>query len=303
MRKRTTLAPLLFVACSGTEMATGVTPDAALAQTRPPGVALCYTPAADTHPATIAFRSALSTGDRSKRAAAIDALDAATEDLPQEEQLHLFLGLAHLWRLAEPLPGEDSGTTQLGSAIGARDHLKKAKELCPTDARIAAWLGPIQVQMGRKLNDQNTINEGLAILDEGIAAYPSFVLFSKLLVYADSPRTSPEFQQALAAVLANIDACNTTPGDPACTNLTVPHNSEGAMLFLGDVVSKGGLRDKAQAAYTDAMMGAGWSAYPYKDTIVERLQNLDARIMAYESGSDPASAWTAPNQCALCHTN
>lgn len=301
MRKWTTLAPLLLVACNGDSA--GVSPDAApVVQTRPPGVALCYTPVADNHAATIAFRAALDAGDRSQRAAAIDALDAAVKELPQEEELHLLLGLAYLWRLAEPLPGEDMGTTQLNAAIGARDHLKIAKQLCPTDARIAAWLGPIQVQMGRRLNDQKTINEGLAILDEGIAAYPSFVLFSKLLVYADYPRTSPEFQQALAAVLANIDACDALPGDPACTNLTVAHNGEGAALFLGDVMSKGGLRTEALAAYMGAMTGAGWGSYMYKDTIIERLQNLDARMMAYESGNDPASAWTATNQCALCHT-
>lgn len=290
-----------LVACSGTQSA-NLSPDATVDQTRPPGVALCYTPVADNHAATIAFRAALDAGDRSQRASAIDALDAAVKELPQEEELHLLLGLAYLWRLAEPLPGEESGTTQLNAAIGARDHLKIAKQLCPTDARIAAWLGPIQVQMGRRLNDQKTINEGLAILDEGIAAYPSFVLFSRLLVYADYPRTSPEFQQALSAVLENIDACDGLPGDPACTNLTVSHNTEGGALFLGDVMAKGGLRTEAHAAYMGAMNGASWSSYMYKDTIVERLQNLDARIAAYESGNDPASAWTATNQCALCHT-
>jgi hypothetical protein len=299
--RKTLAAGLLLVACSGSSSA--IEPDGAVPQTRPPGVALCYTPLADNHAATIAFRAALDSGDRSKRAAAIDALDAAAKDHPQEEELHLLLGLAHLWRLAEPLPGEDQGTTQLNSALGARDHLKTAKQLCPTDARIAAWLGPIQVQMGRRLNDQKTINEGLAILDEGIAAYPSFVLFSRLLVYADQPRTSAEFQQALDAVLANIDACDKAPGDPACTNLTVPHNAEGGALFLGDVVSKGGLATEARAAYMGAMQGASWATYMYKDTIVERLANLDARIKQYESGNDPASAWTATNQCALCHTN
>lgn len=280
-------------------------PDASSGSVRPPGVALCYSTVASTHSATVMFNAALRAGDRSARAAVIDALDAAVDQLPDEEQLHLLLGLGYLWRLAEPLPGEDSPLTQLGDAVGARDHLKQAYQLCPTDHRIPAWLGPIMVRFGRQLNDTAQVNEGLAILDQGIAAYPSFVLFSKLLVYADEPRTAPEFQNALDAVVANIDACNQTPLDPACTNTTVPHNREGGLLFLGDVLTKALDRDGAEAAYTDAMAGADYATWQYQAEVAGRLTDLDARLEAYgnaDTSDDPAAAWVAANQCALCHT-
>lgn len=257
------------------------------------------------HPATVMFETTLRAGDRSARAASIDALDAAVAALPNEEQLHLFLGLAHLWRLAEPLPGEDSLLTQLGDATAARDQLKRAYELCPTDHRIAAWLGPILVQFGRRLNDTNQVNEGLMILDQGIAAYPSFVLFSKLLVYADSPRESPEFQAAFDAVVANADACNQTPLDPACTNATVPHNREGGLLFMGDALVKALKRDEAEATYTALTSEPGYATWQFQAVATDRMQNLDARIALYSNTSttdDPVAAWTATNQCALCHS-
>jgi hypothetical protein len=295
---------LLAVAC-GDNAGHEPAPDAPPTAGRPDGVALCYSATADAHPASQALFAAFRAGDRALRADSIAALDAAAKELPDEEEIHLLLGLAHLWRLAEPLPGETEPGVQLPSAIGARDHLQRAYQLCPTDHRIAAWLGPILVRFGRTLNDQKTIDEGLAVLDKGIAAYPSFVLFSRLLIYADSPRDAPEFQQALTAVIDNTDACSQRLGDPACTNLTVPHNREGAALFLGDVLTKAGKRSDAHAAYSEALAGPDFQTWSFQPLLHERLDGLDARIALYadaDATNDPAAAWAADNQCALCHT-
>lgn len=296
------LACSLLAACGGGHDAM---PDSASHDPRPPGVALCYSTTSAMHPATVAFTAALRAGDREARAGVITELDAAAKALPHEEQLQLYLGLAHLWRLAEPLPGETDISIQLPSAVGSRDALTRAYELCPTDHRIAAWLGPILVRFGRTLGDQATVDQGLAVLDRGIAAYPSFVLFSRLLVYADASRDAPEFQNALAAVVENIDACSLTPGDPACTNTTVPHNREGAALFLGDVLAKAGRRDDALAAYTDGSAGPDFGSWSYRSLLLDRMNTLDERIALYaddNAANDPPSAWAADNQCALCHT-
>jgi hypothetical protein len=315
MSKR--LLPAVFVAACGSgspaEPASDaafdaplVSPDASTGVTRPPGVSLCYSATAESHPATVMFRAVFAAGDRSMRAASIDALDAAAKALPNEEELQLFLGLDHLWRLAEPLPGEDAPLAQLGDATASRDHLKLAKMLCPTDARVDAWLGPVLVRFGRALNDQATIDEGLTNLDEGIAAYPSFVLFSKLLVYADAARTAPEFQNALDAVTANIASCAQTPNDPACTNATVPHNLEGANIFLGDIYTKALRKPDAQAVFAALPSSPGWSTWSFQAIQSERLQDLDARIGTYSNtdpADDPSAAWSATNQCALCHTH
>lgn len=280
-------------------------PDAPSGPSRPAGVALCYSATAEHDPSIVQFRTVFGAGDRSMRAAAITALDSATTALPNEEEIQLFDALAHLWRLAEPLTGEDGALAQLGDATAARDKLKAAKQLCPTDARIDAWLGPVLVQFGRTLSDQQMVADGLAALDEGIAAYPSFVLFSKLLVYADADRTNADFQNALDAVTANIDACTHTPTDPACTNTTVPHNLEGAMIFLADVYAKAQRETDARAALTGLPSSAGWSTWTFQAVQVERLHDLHAHVTAYGTATtsdDPVSAWKASNQCALCHT-
>lgn len=273
---------------------------------RPDGVALCYTPAAEAHAATTGFWDAFTAGDRGARADAIDALELATRELPDQEELHLLLGLANLWTLAEPLPGEDAPAAQLPAALAARDNLRRAYELCPTDHRIAAWLGPVLVRFGRTLNDQATIDEGMAVLDQGIAAYPSFVLFSKLLVFADEPRDSADYQQALDAVVANRDACAATPADPACTDhARAAHNREGAAVFMGDALAKAGRKADALAAYRAAMDEPGYGDWRFQATLTDRVSTIDARVAAYGTAStadDPPVAWAAADQCAMCHT-
>ena len=273
---------------------------------RPDGVALCYSAAADAHPATTGFWTALRAGDRAQRAAVISALEAAAAASPDEEELHLLLGLANLWKLAEPLPGEEQPGTQLPAALAARDQLRRAYELCPTDYRIPAWLGPVLVRFGRALNDPAMTQEGLDVLDQGIAHYPSFVLFSKLLVFADEPRDAPEFQQALDAVVADADACAAAPADPACLDLPhAAHNREGGLVFFGDALAKAGRRAEALATYQSAQAEAGFATWGYQALVADRIATLDARIAAYATPAttdDPVAAWTSPEQCALCHT-
>ena len=86
----------------------------------------------------------------------------------------------------------------------------------------------------------------------------------------------------------------------------MPHNREGAGLFLGDVLAKAGNRAEAQAAYTTAMTGADFPTWSYQAELAERLAGLDDRIARHanaDPNDDPPVAWAAANQCALCHTH
>lgn len=276
--------------------------------TRPEGVKLCYTDLSENHAATKAFRAALGAGDKAARAQVVEQLDAAVKENPQEEQLTLYLALAHLWRIAEPLPEDEAVFLQ--SALGARDNLQKAYDLCPTDYRIPAWLGPVLVNMGRATSNQEIIDEGLAVLQEGIDHYPSFVLFSKLLVYANEPADSPDFQNAVDAVNENIDYCTGQDGelinDPACQNTSVVyHNLEGSMVFLGDVFAKAGRKDDALGFYTRGTQFEDYGTWDFQDLLAERIDTLDARVAAYktaDTADDPEAAWNATYQCAVCHS-
>lgn len=277
---------------------------------RPAGVTICASTLAAEHAATKKFWAEFGANNRAARGDVLKALQAATKQHPSEGALALTYGLASLWRVAEPMDSEVND--QLGfilAALAAKSELERAYKLCPTDYRIPAWLGPVFVNMGRSTNDQMSIDRGLAVLQEGIDHYPSFVTFSKLLVYADVPRTDPDFQKALQAVEDNIAACGdplTAPSaDPACGNsASVPHNLEGAQVFLGDVYTKAGRREDALRYYQLAQKLPAHASWSFQQLLRDRITSLDDRLKAYADAdpkNDPEAVWTARYQCAICH--
>jgi hypothetical protein len=248
---------------------------------RPAGVKLCYSPLAGQLPAVRDFWTVFLANDTAARPAALAALDAAAKSHPGEEAVALLSGLGNLWRVAEPTASEAQDQAGfITAALAAKNEVERAYQLCPTDHRIPAWLGPILVNMGRQLGDQATVDRGLSVLQQGIDHYPSFVLFSKLLVYADRPAQDPDFQQALSAVQANIGACGDilTTRDPACRNSEhAIHNVEGAAVFLGDVFAKAGRRADALQIYQDAKAGRDFASWPYRNLLDQRISRSQER--------------------------
>lgn len=275
---------------------------------RPSSVRLCYTSASQAHPARAAFWVALRGNEKAARAKVIEDLEKAATDLPNEEEIALLNGLAHLWRLAEPLAAEanDIGIT-VQSASRAQAELERAYALCPTDHRIPAWLGPVLINGGRAMGNGQMVADGFAVLQRGIDHYPSFVLFSKLLAYANEPATSEDFQKALEAVNANIGYCSepASAQDPACTNtFQAAHNFEGSMVFLGDVYAKAQKKSEALGFYNQAKGTSTFASWQWRSLLEERIQTLDARVAAHGTASttdDLSAAWQSTFQCSICH--
>jgi tetratricopeptide (TPR) repeat protein len=279
-----------------------------LAAVRPAGFALCESTLSHNHAATKQFWDTFSKNDTAMRAMAITALEQAVQQHPSEAEFSLLAGLANLWRLAVPTSAE--ANNQLGfllAAIKSKNQLERASKLCPSDYRIGAWLGPLLVNIGKNAMDQATVDKGLAVLQEGIAHYPSFVLFSQLLIYADRPRGDVDFQKALDAINSNLAQCLMPTGsvDPACTNSAkVPHNREGGMVFLGDIYAKAGQRSDALSVYEAAKKVPEYATWPYQQLLNSRIANIDARIKLYDDAdpkNDPDNVWSGTLQCAICH--
>lgn len=273
---------------------------------RPDGIAHCYTEFSSTHDATQAFWVTFTNARFEERDEVTEGLAEAAEQYPDEEEFALLHGLAALWRLAEPMPDEEADMAGLiTAATTARSELERAYELCPTDHRLPAWLGPIIVNTGRAIGDQATIDEGLDVLQQGIDTYPSFVLFSKLLIFAQDHEDSDEFQGALDALMENIMVCGDE--DPACNNNPrAVHNREGALVFMGDVLAKSGDRTMALETYELALSEPDYGTWDYQEMLEERIEMLDARIASFDNDDaedDFLSAWSSTYQCSVCHKN
>lgn len=273
---------------------------------RPEGIAHCYTTFSSAHEATQAFWVAFTKARFEERDAVTAGLAEAAEMYPDEEEFALLHGLAALWRLAEPTAAEvDDMSGLIAAATTARSELERAYELCPTDHRLPAWLGPIIVNTGRAIGNEATIEEGLAVLQQGIDNYPSFVLFSKLLIFSQEPKDDPDFQSALEALTENEMVCELA--DPACSNHPrAAHNREGASIFMGDVHAKAGDRQAALQAYERILDEPDYPSWSYGALLEERIDTLDARIASFDNDDDSddfASAWSSVYQCSICHQN
>lgn len=277
---------------------------------RPLGVSECYSAMSSAHAATLRHWELLRSGDLDSRGEMIEQLTDAASEHPNEQEFALLLGLASLWRVAEPLSLESLDPfLSLDTIQVAQKELERAYAMCPTDHRIPAWLGPIKIRMGRMLEDDALVKEGFAVLNKGIEHYPGFVLFSKLLVYADLPASDPEFMKAIDAVRENAVYCGSVATglsrDPACNNHPhAAHNIEGSAVFLGDMYAKAQDRAAALAAYQSAKAVPTWSSWDYRDLLEERISKLDARMTALATPAaddDLEPAWASQIQCSLCH--
>jgi len=276
---------------------------------RPASVKTCPETDPAVKPALAEFRAALRAMDFAGRPASIEALASVAKVHPSSAETQLLLGLGHLWAIAEPT--EDADLATIGkAAFESKTALEKAYELCPTDHRIPAWLGPITARMGETLKDEAMFDEGIAVLDKGIAEYRAFVLFSRMLVYANRPKSDPEFQKALGAVIDNIGACEAAPTDtslhlildPACNNSPhAYHNIEGSSVFLGDVFAKAGMKADAERSYTFAKLAPNFADWKWQKLLDDRMTTLDARIASYDGEGPEDEAWNRTDQCSLCH--
>lgn len=281
----------------------------------------CRTEFGESHPATVGFWEALRADNKEIRNDVIADLGAAMELHPDEEIFALLHGMANLWKIAEPLPEEDGDmAVQAMGAMDSRASLEKAWEICPSDYRITAWLGPILYRMGKALQDEEMIQEGLDVLNLGIEKYPEFVLFSQLLVYADEDPDSPEFQNAFAAIQGNVEACSDTEtnssddvvieentDDDACSNhYRAAHNVEGSSLFVGDVYAKAGDLETARRVYEQGLAFKDSGTWSYSHLLEGRLANLENFSETAHEDDELKGAgwiWASQVQCAVCHTH
>lgn len=278
-----------------------------------PLYARCYTAQSSADPATQAFWQVFGAADYTGRDGMIERVRSAALARPELEELTFLLGMSNLWRAAER-PEVLDLLAAPESAMTAERELTRAYELCPTDHRILSWLSSVKIILGRITADTARVDEGLQMLDRGSALYPALIKFVNLIVFADAPRTEPEFQKALETAQYYFEfytkiednVCLET-NDSSCLNsLRAPHNIEGTALYVGDVFLKALDRETALRLYELSKSAAptDWTTWPYRGLAEERIRNIDQNLEAARTEltlDDPEWSWQSPNQCMLCH--
>ena len=269
------------------------------------------------------FRDVFETQRFHELPAVLDELRAANAASPHDHDTVLTIGLAGMWGALEwrrdPSQGPLVGA-RMTEAIGA---LSEAMALRPGDHRINGWLGPLLIGASQQTGDANQLEQGLALLSAGVAAYPEFNLFSHSLVFQQSPVGSAEFQSAIDAYYHTLDVCF-GPVDPANPDITPYlanattvgvdrvcwngplqlHNFEGYFLSMGDALAKAGRVPAARVAYTNATRLPSYETWPYRTVLADRLATLGERAALYADAdptNDPPLIAQTEHQCGSCH--
>jgi hypothetical protein len=258
-------------------------------------------------------------------ALASQRLEAALAVNPGDANLALLVAHSYLWRLSEFGRTTNPDPSQLPALAGAAEGgFARAYAQAPDDGRILGWLGSVMIGNGGATGDEEKLNAGHSLVDQGAAIYPEFNGFVQSLVNASYPVGSPQFDLAVEAMWDNLDICagftteRETPNvrdavqavlegeaDPACANtLRAAHNLEGFFLYFGDILLKANQETAARAMYDATRASPTFDLWPYRETLIQRELDVTARLAAYtneDPSDDPRLIAQEPFNCSYCH--
>jgi hypothetical protein len=239
--------------------------------------------------------------DAALRPEAIDALTQAFVADPADGATSLWLGMAHLWVVAESA-GEP--WTLLDRSVLARHYLARAAELRPQDTRIPSWLSAIELFIAGLEHDGPGATAAEADLARAFEHDPTFHAVSMGIIRWDNPPESSAFAESLRAMRLAIDGA---ADDPSALNMPRwPHNVEGFMLAMADYELKAGSRQRAAVMLNALRERPGYEAWPYKHLVEDRLENLHAlarRFADDDPANDPPYILDRASgvSCVVCH--
>jgi hypothetical protein len=242
-------------------------------------------------------------------------LGAAVLENPRDAETVLLLGHTHLWKVAERARVEARDPTIVDHLVLAEHYFEEAYRLNPEDHRVIGWLGSVRVSLGAVRQDSVLAAEGEQLLVEGVRRYPQFNFFTMAFTHAGAPPDSPRFRDALEGLWRNVDVCSgvragdaartyelALQADRSCANSQkVPHNFEGFILNLGDMLLRAGRADDAVRAYERARLSPDYASWPYRELLEERIRGAtDVVARAREGQRTPMMAGSTLT-CAGCH--
>jgi hypothetical protein len=281
------------------------------------------------------FRESLASGRYENLPEALRLLTAAYLQNPRDPSVSFLLGMAHLWRVAERFRESKQDPTITDDLILADKYLSEARKLDPKDFRIPGFEGSVKMALGSIHQDEALKREGYFILKDAVRAYPEFNFFTMSFVLSNVPREDPKFADAIDYAWRNIEVCvghkvgrtaadvaqlaeefrkSLSPAaqiaggshDRACRNPpTAPHNMEGFLLHMGDLLVKKGDVDAGRGIYGLAKLSPSYSSWPYGEILDKRIATAPERAAAFAAGTkpQPEMMFQSPYACVGCHAS
>jgi hypothetical protein len=272
------------------------------------------------------FWQTLHAGAYERIAASLTALKAAYLADPNDSVTAAHIGFMHIWRLSERarIPG-GPGPEITDDAVLARKYFEEAVRLDPRDARYLGFYSALLMSEGTIHKDEKLTRRGYFTMQDAVAAWPEFNLFTSGYGVSAQPYDSARFREGLEAQWKNLDVCAGTTVDRAspdfgaymkletkqgpkraCWNSWIaPHNFEGFFLNFGDMLVKSGDPATAVKMYGNAKLTPDYATWPYREVLEARVQNAAANVEVFRSPTQSPSAPKMMVQstyaCTGCH--
>lgn len=251
--------------------------------------------------------------------AVLQQLTAAYLENPRDAQTALLLGHTHLWKAAERAREEKRDPRMTEHVVLAEHYFEQAHRLAPEDHRILGWLGSVRLPLGAVRQDDALREEGDRLLREAVRRHPQFNHFTAAFVRASLPASDPKFNEALEGMWRNIEACSgSAPGAVEGGNVNVyelaqrahavcanteeaPHNFEGFILTLGDMLMKAGKEEQAIGVYERAKLAPTYTAWPYRELLEKRMHDAPETARRVRNGEPAPMVPGSAYSCMACH--
>ena len=235
----------------------------------------------------------------------LDKLHYAYMQDPQDFKIAAHLGFAYVWKVTERLR-LDSMTASISAAGDlSQRYFEEAVALNPNDPRLRGFKAGLMLANGSRHTDDKLRTKGYFEGKEAISQWPSFNLFSVGYVMSVIEHDKERYAEALEYQWQNLEACLCREIDRdnpdlsdideiparvaddykksrACTNSWIaPHNVEGFLLNLGDMLVKKGDTAQASEVYESIRLVAEFEAWPYRHQLDNRLANLEENVQKF----------------------
>ncbi len=234
------------------------------------------------------------------------------------------IAFLHTWRVAERARIPTLSPAITDEAILANKYFRTANARATTyDPRTHGFAAVIEMVEADLDHDEPAWAAGLAHGREAIERWPEFNWFTMGYTLSTRSDTSALFREALEMQWKTIDACRrkrvnrTNPDagpildqgldepDPlkrrACYNSWIaPHNVEGFLLNMGDMVMRSGDWRTAQKVYALSRQSASYDRWPYREILEARIINAERDSLDYKRNAT-SMMLRSKFACMACH--
>lgn len=256
-------------------------------------------------------------------------LKAAYLQNPRDPRTTAHIGFLHAWSVAEGARLLRRSPTITDQIILARAYFARAAALDPADARVQGFHAVFEMSDAAVQRDSAAAAAGLARGRAAIAAWPEFNWFTVGYTLSGHDHASPLFREGLAMQWQTMNACSRTPIDRAnptaavvlraeiteqdprrrraCWNSWVaPHNVEGFLLNMGDMLVKSGDWRTGIKVYALAQGLGSYPRWAFRDVLEARIARAEQNVAAFRraeaDGADsPPITLRSRFACVACH--